>query len=82
VKQNTHNQDLAFKDKHWHEDCFLCQRCAKSMVDHPFASKGDALFCENCYEQQFSARCEKCNEPFKSGKVFLHFAFHENETTL
>jgi hypothetical protein len=61
-------QDLSYKDKHWHEDCFLCSMCKISLVDKPFGSKNDRIFCANCYDQAFATRCDGCGEIFKAGK--------------
>jgi len=43
------------------------------MVNKPFSSKGESLYCAQCYEEQFSARCDKCNNYFKSGVKKLEF---------
>ena len=45
------SKDLSYKDKHWHEHCFLCSMCKMSLVDKPFGSKNDRIFCANCYDQ-------------------------------
>lgn len=65
-------QDLSYRDKHWHEDCFLCNMCKISLVDKPFGSKNDRIFCSNCYDQAFATRCDGCGEIFRAGN-FLHF---------
>ena len=26
-------QDLSYKEKHWHESCFVCSKCRASLVD-------------------------------------------------
>lgn len=45
-------QDLSYKDKHWHEACFLCNLCRISLVDKQFGSKTDKIYCGNCYDSQ------------------------------
>ncbi|RCN48503.1 LIM domain protein [Ancylostoma caninum] len=60
-------EDLSYKDKHWHEHCFLCNMCKISLVDMPFGSKNDRIFCSNCYDQAFATRCDGCNEIFRAG---------------
>lgn len=42
--------------------------CKISLVDKPFGSKNDRIFCANCYDQAFATRCDGCNEIFKAGK--------------
>lgn len=62
------NQDLSYKDKHWHEACFLCNKCRISLVDKQFGSKADKIYCGNCYDAQFASRCDGCGEIFRAGK--------------
>lgn len=62
-----HFQDLSYKDKHWHEACFLCNRCRVSLVDKQFGSKVDKIYCGNCYDAQFASRCDGCGEIFRAG---------------
>uniref|UniRef100_A0A1I7X1Z0 Four and a half LIM domains protein 2 n=1 Tax=Heterorhabditis bacteriophora TaxID=37862 RepID=A0A1I7X1Z0_HETBA len=61
------------KDKHWHEHCFLCNMCKISLVDMPFGSKNDRIFCSNCYDQAFATRCDGCNEIFRAGMKKMEY---------
>lgn len=63
-----HWQDLSYKDKHWHEACFLCAKCRVSLVDKQFGSKLDKIYCGNCYDAQFASRCDGCGEVFRAGE--------------
>ena len=62
------SKDLSYKDKHWHEACFLCSKCRVSLVDKQFGSKADHIYCGNCYDTQFASRCDGCGEIFRAGK--------------
>lgn len=64
-------QDLSYKDKHWHEACFLCSKCRVSLVDKQFGSKADHIYCGNCYDAQFASRCDGCGEIFRAGESRL-----------
>lgn len=64
-------QDLSYKEKHWHEACFLCNKCRVSLVDKQFGSKADKIYCGNCYDSQFASRCDGCSEIFRAGKFDL-----------
>lgn len=67
-------QDLSYKDKHWHEACFLCNMCRVSLVDKQFGSKADKIYCGNCYDSQFASRCDGCGEVFRAGKwKYIYF---------
>ncbi|RWS26782.1 LIM domain-containing protein-like protein [Leptotrombidium deliense] len=63
------NYDLSYKDKHWHEDCFVCNKCKVSLVDQPFGSKAERVFCGSCYDSAFASRCDACVQPFKAGQL-------------
>ncbi|KPJ01621.1 Four and a half LIM domains protein 2 [Papilio xuthus] len=61
------SKDLSYKDKHWHEACFLCAKCRVSLVDKQFGSKLEKIYCGNCYDAQFASRCDGCGEVFRAG---------------
>merc|ERR1712198_392219 len=60
------SKDLSYKEKHWHESCFLCSKCKNSLVDKQFGSKADRIYCGQCYDAQFAARCDACRDVFKA----------------
>ncbi|KAK9511358.1 hypothetical protein O3M35_000026 [Rhynocoris fuscipes] len=62
------SKDLSYKDKHWHEACFFCNKCRVSLVDKQFGSKADKIYCGNCYDAQFASRCDGCGQIFRAGK--------------
>nr|CAD2173587.1 unnamed protein product [Meloidogyne enterolobii] len=67
------SKDLSYKDKHWHEECFLCSMCKISLVDKPFGSKNERIYCSNCYDQAFATRCDGCGEIFKAGMKKMEY---------
>ncbi|XP_059615786.1 calponin homology and LIM domain-containing protein isoform X3 [Phlebotomus argentipes] len=67
------SKDLSYKDKHWHEACFLCNKCRISLVDKQFGSKADRIYCGNCYDQQFASRCDGCGEIFRAGTKKMEY---------
>ncbi|XP_066602067.1 uncharacterized protein [Prorops nasuta] len=67
------SKDLSYKDKHWHEACFLCNRCRVSLVDKQFGSKVDKIYCGNCYDAQFASRCDGCGEIFRAGTKKMEY---------
>ncbi|PVD28899.1 hypothetical protein C0Q70_11494 [Pomacea canaliculata] len=60
-------KDLSYKERHWHEFCFKCVMCNKSLVDQPFAPKNDKIYCSDCHDNNFAARCDGCSNPFRGG---------------
>lgn len=69
----TDSKDLSYKEKHWHEHCFKCIDCQKSLVDQPFASKDEKLYCADCYDNNFAARCDGCTNIFRAGMKKFEF---------
>jgi hypothetical protein len=67
------SKDLSYKEKHWHETCFLCNKCKVSLVDKPFGSKSERIYCGDCYDEQFASRCDGCNEIFKAGTKKMEY---------
>lgn len=40
-------------------------------MDQPFAPKNDKIFCADCHDNNFAARCDGCQKPFRGGKADL-----------
>jgi len=67
------SKDLSYKDKHWHEKCFLCSKCSVSLVDKQFGSKMEKIYCGPCYDAQFATRCDGCSEIFRAGNKKMEY---------
>lgn len=61
-------QDLSYKDRHWHEDCFHCFQCKRSLVDKPFSTKDEQLLCTECYSNKYSSKCHECKKTIMPGE--------------
>uniref|UniRef100_H2L8X1 LIM zinc-binding domain-containing protein n=1 Tax=Oryzias latipes TaxID=8090 RepID=H2L8X1_ORYLA len=75
------SKDLSYKSRHWHSDCFLCNKCTRSLVDRPFATKGDLLMCTDCYCHEYSAKCHACLKTIMPGTKKMEHkgnSWHEN----
>ncbi|RWS09757.1 LIM domain-containing protein-like protein [Dinothrombium tinctorium] len=70
-------KDLSYKDKHWHEECFVCTKCKMSLVDQPFGSKAERVYCGSCYDTAFASRCDGCSQPFKAGMKKMEYKGHQ-----
>ncbi|XP_029502338.1 four and a half LIM domains protein 2-like isoform X4 [Oncorhynchus nerka] len=60
-------RDLSYKDRHWHEECFQCFQCKRSLVDKPFSTKDDQLLCTECYSNEYSSKCHECKKTIMPG---------------
>lgn len=61
-------QDLSYKDRHWHEECFHCFQCKRSLVDKPFSTKDEQLLCTECYSNEYSSKCHDCKKTIMPGE--------------
>uniref|UniRef100_A0A671XSJ8 Four and a half LIM domains 2 n=1 Tax=Sparus aurata TaxID=8175 RepID=A0A671XSJ8_SPAAU len=61
------SRDLSYKDRHWHEDCFKCFQCKRSLVDKPFSTKDEQLLCTECYSNEYSSKCHDCKKTIMPG---------------
>ena len=75
------SKDLSYKEKHWHEACFVCSKCRTSLVDKQFGSKADRIYCGPCYDAQFATRCDGCGDVFRAGK-YLKVRFENVKVAL
>lgn len=71
----VNTRDLSYKDKHWHDTCFVCKLCKTSLIDTPFGSKSEQVYCVDCYDTNFAAKCDGCKNPFRAGKLILDSVF-------
>ncbi|XP_037646898.1 four and a half LIM domains protein 2 [Sebastes umbrosus] len=60
-------RDLSYKDRHWHEECFMCFQCKRSLVDKPFSTKDEKLLCTECYSNEYSSKCHECKKTIMPG---------------
>ncbi|XP_042303098.1 four and a half LIM domains protein 5 isoform X2 [Sceloporus undulatus] len=67
------SKDLAYKGLHWHEVCFKCAKCQKSLVEKPFAVKDELLLCTECYSNEYSSKCFHCKRTIMPGSRKMEF---------
>ncbi|KAG8587077.1 hypothetical protein GDO81_005561 [Engystomops pustulosus] len=73
-------KDLSYKDRHWHEACFHCFQCKRSLVDKPFAAKDEHLICTECYSNEYSSKCHECKKTIMPGTRKMEYkgnSWHE-----
>ncbi|XP_054723998.1 four and a half LIM domains protein 2-like [Uloborus diversus] len=71
------SKDLSYKERHWHESCFICNKCRSSLIDKPFGSKSEKIYCANCYDAAFASRCDGCNQVFRAGTKKMEYKGHQ-----
>ncbi|XP_061738816.1 four and a half LIM domains protein 3-like [Nerophis ophidion] len=77
----SHNaKELFYNNKYYHDHCFRCVRCDRSLAGEPFTSQDDALVCSECYGNEFSAKCVACDKKVMPGCKLLEYggsSWHE-----
>ncbi len=43
---------ISFEDRHWHNECFVCQRCRSSLVGRGFLTEGPDILCPDCGKRE------------------------------
>lgn len=74
------SKDLSYKDRHWHEQCFKCAKCGRSLVEKAFAAKDDLLLCTECYAHDYSSKCNTCKKTIMPGSRKMEYkgnSWHE-----
>lgn len=61
-------QELYYEDRHYHEHCFRCFRCDRSLADEPFTCQDEELLCNDCYCSEFSSKCIACEKTVMPGR--------------
>ena len=63
---------VGYKARQWHKECFKCCSCKSIIGYDSFVPSGSNIYCSNCYENSFSAKCTGCGKPIISGGVTYH----------
>ncbi|GCB78868.1 hypothetical protein scyTo_0020153 [Scyliorhinus torazame] len=74
------SKDLSYKDLHWHEKCFNCAKCTRSLAEKPFAVKDENLLCTECYSNEYSSKCFTCKKNIMPGSRKMEYrgnSWHE-----
>ncbi|KAH0631046.1 hypothetical protein JD844_005127 [Phrynosoma platyrhinos] len=74
-------RELYYEERHYHEGCFRCFRCGRSLAEEPFTCQGEELLCNDCYCQEFSSQCVACQQVVMPGSRKLEYSgqtWHEH----
>lgn len=75
-------EGVSFNSQDYHQDCFKCNTCSTALVKMKKTltdKSGQGLFCEPCFIQNFSPKCNKCNQtisPYVPGTQYEDKHFH------
>ncbi|KAL2295969.1 hypothetical protein Nmel_017499 [Mimus melanotis] len=69
-------RELYYEDRHYHEHCFRCFRCDRSLADEPFTCQGKELLCNDCYCSEFSSKCIACEKTVMPDAGYVRHLCH------
>ncbi len=52
--------------KTWHPEHFVCAQCHKPFAGEKFFERDAEPYCENCFHERYSPRCQICGEPMRA----------------
>ena len=63
---------MTSKDKsmNWHENCFTCDMCKKSLYITGFYPHEGGIYCDKCMDERLGHVCRKCQEPIRQYSKF------------
>ncbi|XP_013854922.1 four and a half LIM domains protein 3 isoform X4 [Austrofundulus limnaeus] len=78
----SHNdKELSYEDRFYHELCFRCVRCERSLAGEAFTCQDQALLCSSCFcSSQVWSRCAACDGAMTPGSRMLEYggaAWHQ-----
>ncbi|XP_041051394.1 four and a half LIM domains protein 1a isoform X1 [Carcharodon carcharias] len=74
------SKELHHGGKYWHENCFRCYHCSRSLANDSFSLKNDRITCNKCLPRTDSSTCHSCKRPIKPGtKSFEYGGSHWHE---
>ncbi|UJR29662.1 hypothetical protein I4U23_017210 [Adineta vaga] len=69
-KIKSEQKSFRSNNKNWHNSCFNCTQCNKSLVHlSSTPSKNDQPYCSDCYQMKFLPKCNECGETIKFGET-------------
>lgn len=66
-------KDLTFRGKHYHEPCFNCAGCTKSLVNEAFYSRDENVLCAECLDKTVGESCAACKNLFKNAQKRIEY---------
>ncbi|XP_030648471.1 four and a half LIM domains protein 1b [Chanos chanos] len=76
----TESKELHYKGRYWHDYCFRCSKCYKSLAGEAFSAKDDKVLCGYCSSREDAPRCHACYKQILSGSESVEYkgnSFHE-----
>lgn len=59
--------------KHWHDECFICEKCGNTLVLGSFNIADEKVVCRQCYGQNKSKLCCKCGVEIKVKNQWIDY---------
>ncbi|XP_055500082.1 four and a half LIM domains protein 1a [Leucoraja erinacea] len=74
------SKELHHDGKYWHEACFRCYHCSRSLANDSFSIKNERIICSKCLPRTDASTCHGCKRAIKPGtKSFEYAGSHWHE---
>ena len=60
-------QEVHYKNRYWHDNCFRCAKCLHPLASETFVSKDGKILCNKCATREDSPRCKGCFKAIVAG---------------
>uniref|UniRef100_A0A4W3I360 LIM zinc-binding domain-containing protein n=2 Tax=Callorhinchus milii TaxID=7868 RepID=A0A4W3I360_CALMI len=74
-------KELHHKGRYWHENCFQCHKCRRSLANESFGLKDEKIICTKCSSRADSGVCHGCKRAIRPGTKSVEYSgnnWHEN----
>lgn len=58
---------MHYKNRYWHDTCFRCAKCLRSLANETFVAKDNKILCNKCTTREDSPKCKGCFKPIVAG---------------
>ncbi|KII67911.1 PDZ and LIM domain protein 7 [Thelohanellus kitauei] len=65
------DKSVVVEDKCYHELCFQCKKCSKSLLGVKFRKQDDGLYCIECLSDIMGLKCHACSKRIEVNQNYL-----------
>ncbi|KAH0630801.1 hypothetical protein JD844_004038 [Phrynosoma platyrhinos] len=69
---------VAYQDRPYHAECFVCATCTKKLGGQRFTAVEDQFYCVDCYKSFVAKKCSGCKNPITGKQTKTRAKQHPN----
>ncbi|XP_060612032.1 four and a half LIM domains protein 1 isoform X1 [Anolis sagrei] len=71
---------VAYQDRPYHAECFVCATCSKKLGGQRFTAVEDLFYCVDCYKNFVAKKCSGCKNPITGFGKGTNVVSHEGQS--